>query len=301
MLKILVAGGSGLIGSNVLKKLKQKNHETVLLSTRKNLANNENCLYWDPENGIFPVMDLGSFDACLNLCGAPIFDKAFTEQRKEELKRSRTLPIQFLATQFKQAGVTLPYFISSSATGFYPNICLNEINEASTTGQGFIPELVRQWEEVVNDFADTAFKRCIIRIGIVFSSKGGFLQQLAKPIRMFAGAVPGSGKQMISWIHEDDLADMIIEAIEKQLQGIFNAAAPQPNTLENISKQVAATLHRPLFLPHIPEWVLKLAFGSERYKLLLTSQKVSSKKIQSEGFRFRYHSSAEAIHQLLSE
>lgn len=301
MPKLLIAGGTGLIGSNVIKKLKQKNYEVVLLSTQKSKPNNVDTFYWNPERDLFPLLDLTSIDACINFCGAPIFDKGFTEDRKRELTRSRLLPIEFLAKQFKKAACELPIFISTSATGFYPNICLTELDEDSTSGDWFLSDLVRQWEQAVDAFSGIAKKRCIIRTGIVLSKEGGFLAQLAKPIRYFVGAVPGPGTQMISWIHEDDMADLVIWAFENKLDGIYNAAAPEPESLANITKQTANVLGRPLIMPNIPVWALKLIFGLERHKLLLTSQKVSSRKIESTGFRFNYHSSRQAIENLLKK
>src|SRR4051812_5026030 len=128
MPKILIAGGTGLVGSNLIQKLKQRKCKLVLLSTQKHKQNNVDVFYWNPELDIFPLMDLKEIDICINFCGAPIFDKAFTVGRKEELQKSRIIPIQFLAKQFMRAGCKVPYFISTSATGIYPNICLNEID-----------------------------------------------------------------------------------------------------------------------------------------------------------------------------
>jgi len=301
MSKILIAGGTGLIGSNLVNKLKQKKHEIVLLSTQRLKSNSVDTFYWNPETNTFPSIDLQSIDACINFCGAAIFDKAFTVERKAELTRSRVLPIQFLIQQFKQANCRLPYFISASATGIYPNICLNELHEDSTMGNNFISKLVKEWEDTIFSFSETSDIQCALRIGIVFSDKGGFLDQLAKPIRLFAGAIPGSGQQVISWIHINDLTDLFIHAVENKLSGIYNAVGPHPNTLKNITKQVADALHRPLFLPNIPEWALKLLFGNERYELLLCSQQVKNDKIMSTGFHFSYDQSQIAINNLLKK
>jgi uncharacterized protein (TIGR01777 family) len=301
MPKILIAGGTGLIGSNLVKKLKQRNFEIVLLSTQKARPNNVDSFYWNPEMDIFPLLDLKTIDACINFCGAGIFDQDFSPERKDILLRSRVLPIQFLAKQFKKAGCKVPYFISASGTGIYPGICLNELDEDSTAGEGFIPELVTQWEEVIGQFSEVSNKVCIIRIGIVLSAEGGFLHKLAAPIRYFAGAVPGSGKQVISWIHIGDLTDLIIWCMDEQLEGTYNAAAPQPETLSNITRITAKTLGRPLILPKIPVWLLKMLFGKERHQLLLTSQVIDSKKIRFTGFSFKFFRAKEAIQSLLKK
>jgi uncharacterized protein (TIGR01777 family) len=301
MPKILIAGGTGLIGSNLILKLKQKKYEVVLLSTQKNRPNHVDTFYWNPELDIFPLLDLKTIDVCINFCGAPIFDKAFSAGRKKELTSSRVIPIQFLAKQFIKAGCRLPYYISASATGIYPNICLNELHEDSTNGTWFISKLVQEWEAASHTFSVASLKQCILRFGIVFSDKGGFLSKLVQPSRFFAGAIPGPGNQMISWIHIDDLSNMIIYAMEQQLEGTYNATAPEPESLENISKQVVRALGKPQLLPHIPEWMLKIIFGNERHELLMTSQKVSSKKMQDAGFKFSFSKSQAAIDDLIKK
>lgn len=297
---ILVAGGSGLLGSKLVKKLKQKNLSPVLLSTQKQLANNSDTVYWNPEEGIFPDIDLSNVKACFNFCGAGIFDYPITDARKKVLIDSRVKPIEFLMKIFKQNGSHPDCFISASATGYYPNICLNELTEGSTGGDSFISGLVHHWEYAAHHLEHTANKVCIFRIGIVLAPDGGFLEQLAKPVKLFAGAIPGSGRQMISWVHIDDVADMMVMAMEQGWEGTFNATAPHPETLENITRLVAKTLGKPLWLPNIPVWVLKLVFGKERAELLLTNQKVSSRKAVEQGYRFQYLTIEEAIPQLLA-
>ena len=298
MAKILIAGGTGLIGSKLIKKLKQKKYEVVLLSTRRDLPLSSDIHYWNPGKNEFPQIDLSGIQACFNLCGAPVFDKPFTAKRRQELINSRILPLEFLDRQFEIAGLTLPQLISASAIGIYPYICLNEVNEDSTTGNGFIPDLVKVWEAAANGFK-TAAGISVLRIGIVLSETGGFLSQLAKPIRYFAGTVPGDGKQVISWIHVDDLTDLMIWMMEHRINGTFNAVAPQPATLRDITRSTAKALKRPLLLPDIPVWVLNLIFGDERTRILMSSQPVSSKKIEHIGFTFRFTDPDIAIQQLL--
>lgn len=297
---ILVAGGSGLLGSKLVKKLKQKNLYPVLLSTQRELANGDDIVYWHPGNSIFPDIDLTNVKVCFNFCGAGIFDKPITDARKKVLIDSRLKPIEFLLRMFKQSGKHPDCFITASATGFYPNICLNELSEDSTAGDSFVSGLVHHWEQAAHRFEHTANRICIFRIGIVFAAEGGFLEQLAKPVSLYAGAIPGSGKQVISWIHIDDVADMMITAMEQGWQGTFNATAPHPETLENITRLAARTLGKPLWLPHIPKWVLRLVFGKERAKLLLTDQRVSSRKAVECGYKFQYNTMEEAIPQLLA-
>ncbi len=296
--KILIAGGTGLVGSNLLKLLKQKKYEVIILTTQQNKANGIDLLYWNPMKNELPTNELKEIEYCINLCGKGIFDENFTSSRKKELLESRTIPIQclmdFFSTQSRFKG-----FVSATAIGIYPNTCLTILDEHSTKGKGFVADLVQTWEDTIKHYESPNYTTCTLRLGIVLSNQGGFLAKLSKPIRYFMGAIPGSGKQYVSWIHIDDLCQMFIHAIENKLNGTFNAVAPTPNTLGNISKQIAKKLKRPSLMPHIPVFVLKLLFGEERHELLLTDQQVNSDKIQSTGFKFIYHSSEQAITQLL--
>lgn len=299
MSEILLAGASGLIGSKLIKKLKQKNYKIVLLSTQKSKHSPPEILYWNPEKGIFPDVDLRRFSACFNFCGAGIFDAAITENRKRILLDSRILPINFLLSNFEKQNIRLPHFISASASGYYPNICLNELNENSTAGDGFISHLVKTWEQNAALFKLKAEKLSIVRIGIVLSAEGGFLKKLLHPFKYYCAAIPGSGKQNISWIHIDDLCDLFIHIMENKLEGIYNASAPNPDTLENLTRKIGHILKKPIWLPNIPVFALRLIFGSERTELLLSSQIISSRKIRDNGFSFKYTISEEALKDLL--
>lgn len=299
MNNVLIAGGTGLVGSKLVKKLKQKNYNIVFLSTRPEAKELKDRYYWNPDIDIFPDIDLSKFDFCINLCGAGIFDKNFTDERKSYLLKSRVKPINLLLNHFKKQQVKLPMFISASASGYYDNICLNGINEASTHGTGFISELVQDWEKAAESMKEVSELVSIVRIGIVMAENGGFLAPLKNSISAFAGAVPGNGKQVISWIHIDDLCDAFIHIMENKLSGVFNGTAPNPENMENITRYVARQLHRPLWLPNIPIWALKIIFGSERYKLLLTSQNIAPYRLLYAGFKFRYNSASEAIAHLI--
>lgn len=299
MLKILVAGGTGLIGSNLITKLKQKNFNVILLSTQKNKADNVSVFYWQPYQNELPMQALEGVDVCINLCGAAIFDKAFTIERKKELFDSRIISTNVLFEGFKKRNTPLLHYIAGTASGIYPNICSEKLTEDSTKGEGFISDLVDQWELAAHQFDAIAKHVSIIRTGIVFSRHGGFLKQLAMPVKLFVGAVPGNGKQMISWIHIDDWSNLLLHILENQLDGVYNAAASNPTQLQTLTKEIAKVLHRPLLLPNIPIAALKLLFG-ERHQLLLTSQILSSEKIKNTGFNFQFESSYLAIQNLLN-
>ena len=298
MNNVLIAGGTGLIGSKLVIKLKQNNYKIVFLSTRPNANNLKDSYYWNPEQGIFPDIDLAQFSCVINLCGAGIFDKDFSDERKKILLNSRIQPIHMLLQQFQLQNVKLPVFISASASGYYENISSEGLNEASPHGRGFISELVQQWEATALKMQTVSERVAIVRIGIVMAEQGGFLEPIRKSLKLFAGAVPGPGHQVISWIHIDDLCDAFIYIMEKKLSGVFNGTAPHPETISNITKLLAKQLKRPLWLPNIPVWALKIIFGKERHLLLLSSQNIAPYRLLYEGFKFQHPYADEAIQSL---
>ncbi|MDP2176564.1 MAG: TIGR01777 family oxidoreductase [Bacteroidota bacterium] len=296
--KILICGGTGLIGSNLVQKLKQKNFEVVLLSTQQSKCNNQDVFYWNPDQDKIDEKALIDVDVIVNLSGQGIFDKPFTEKRKQELIDSRVKPLAILLKTIQKNKLQLPQLISASAIGYYPNICSNKLDENSTKEDAFISNLVNEWEKSALEFEKINTKVCVFRFGIVLSNKGGFIKKLAQPIKFFIGAIPGNGKQIISWIHIDDLTNMIVWAIDKQLNGTYNAVTPNPTDITRITKLLASQMNRNILLPNIPEFMISLIFGKERGQLLLSSQIVSSNKIQSTGFNFNYSNIEKAIENI---
>lgn len=299
MIKFLIAGGSGMIGSKLVKKLKQNNIEFVFLSTQNKTNGLKNSFHWNPELDIFPELDLKTFDAVINFCGAGIFDQTIDDKRKKILYDSRIKPIEALNKAFERQNIKAPIFVSASATGYYDNISSEIINENSPKGQGFLADLVEAWEKTIFSSHHISDNICAIRIGIVLSDTGGFLRPISKSIKYYAGSAVGSGKQMVSWIHVDDLCNMILFAINKKLQGAFNASSPNPESMESITKMSAKLLHKPLFLPNVPPFALRLLFGNERHKLLLTDQKIMPTKMIENGFEFKYPVLKDALENLL--
>jgi uncharacterized protein len=296
--KILICGGTGLVGSNLVQKLKQNKIEVVLLSTQKSKCNNQDVFYWNPDQNLIDEKALTDLDAIVNLSGQGIFDKPFTEKRKQELLDSRVKPLELLFTTIQKMNITIPLMISASAIGYYPNICSTQLDENSTGVETFISTLVDKWEKAALEFEKIGTKVCVFRIGIVLSSKGGFVQKLAQPIQYYLGAIPGSGQQIISWIHIDDLANMMIWAMNHSLTGTYNAVAPNPESIDKITQLIAEKMNRKILLPNIPELMISLIFGKERGQLLLSSQMVSSNKIQSTGFNFNYSNIEKAIENI---
>ena len=158
--------------------------------------------------------------------------------------------------------------------------------------------VVQAWEQAVDGFSKLNIKVAKVRIGLVLSNKGGALKEIAKPIKFGVGAAFGSGKQWQSWIHINDLAKTFLFVLENELDGVYNGVAPNPVTNNELTKTVAKVLNKPLFLPNIPEFVMKMVLG-EMHIILFESQRVSSKKIETKGFEFEFHHLEPALEDLL--
>jgi uncharacterized protein (TIGR01777 family) len=189
--------------------------------------------------------------------------------------------------------------VSASAIGVYPTSLTNYYEEDCVeVSNSFLGNVVKRWEETTDGFKALGCKVAKIRIGLVLAKKGGALPEIIKPIKLGVGAAFGDGKQWQSWIHVQDLADMFIYAVDYQLVGVYNGVAPNTVTNKEFTKIVASVLQRPLILPNIPKFVMKLILG-EMHILLFESQRVSSKKIEEKDFYFRFVNLRPALEDLL--
>ncbi|MGI9545879.1 MAG: TIGR01777 family oxidoreductase [Flavobacteriaceae bacterium] len=303
-MKILIAGATGLVGRDLVSLCVEKGLEINFLTTKKeklgSIANAKG-FYWNPAEGEIDVNCLEGVSAVINLAGAPIA-KRWTSAHKEEILNSR---VQSLSTlyrgleQMEQGSVTS--FVSASATGIYPHSLTTYYNENDRVhADGFAASVVEAWEEEAERINRLVPQLAIIRIGLVLTNQGGVLLKMAKPVDLYAGAAFGSGKQWQSWIHVRDLSRMLLYVCEKNLAGKFNAVAPNPVTQNKLIKELAKVLNRPVFLPNIPSVILRILLG-EMSEILTSSQRVSSKKIESYGFDFKYQNICAALDQLYVE
>ena len=193
----------------------------------------------------------------------------------------------------------IKHIVSASAIGVYPS-SLQKLyfEEEEKIDDSFVSKVVVQWESAVNNFKDLGLKVSKIRIGLVMAENGGMLEKLKEPVNFNIGAPLGSGKQWQSWIHIKDLTQIFLYVLENQLAGTFNGVAPNPVTNKEMTQEVAKQLDKPLWLPNVPKFVLKAAFG-EMSTLLLSSQLVSSKKIEGQGYHFEYVHLQPALEDLL--
>ncbi|PIB30671.1 TIGR01777 family oxidoreductase [Maribacter sp. 4G9] len=303
-MKILITGATGLVGTELVSQCHAKGHAVHFLTTNKNKLESRSNLkgfYWNPGNGEIDIRCFDGVSAIINLAGASI-SKRWTPKYKKQIMDSR---IDSLATLRKALG-NLPNhnittMISASAIGIYPDSLSNYYEESEDAiDNSFLGEVVAAWEEKSNEFTNLGMLVSKIRIGLVLSDRGGALPQMAKPVKYYAGAAFGSGQQWQSWIHVSDLARIFLFAMENELEGTYNGVSPNPVTNNRLIKEIARVLNRPLFLPNIPEGVMELILGEMSY-LLFASQRVSSKKIEEEGFIFEYQNICSALENIYGE
>ncbi|MGB5700858.1 TIGR01777 family oxidoreductase [Muriicola sp.] len=290
-MSVLITGATGLIGQAITQKLREQNIAVHYLTTRKGKIKKEEGFkgfHWDPKKGEIDMHCFEGVTAVINLAGSSISQR-WTKTNKKKILRSRLDSLQTLRKGIENLKVSsIKSFVSASAIGIYPNSLDRYYTEDITdVDSSFLGEVVSKWEEEISLFNNLKFSVAAIRIGLVLSQEGGALPAMAKPIKYYVGAAFGSGEQWQSWIHIEDLARQFLFVIDQELQGVFNGVAPNPVTNTKLTKEIAVVLNRPLILPNIPRGVMQLVLGDMSY-VLFASQRVSSKKIEEEGFEF-YH------------
>lgn len=300
-MKVLITGATGLVGQAIVEELWQLGYSVNYLTTsKKKLVSKENYrgYLWNPSKG---EIDLKSFDgvtAIINLAGASIA-KRWTPKQKKIILNSRVDSLRTLKTGLSKIDrKNIKSVISASAVGVYPDSKSTYYDENfKGVDDSFLGEVVEAWEQEVDKLNIFDLKIAKIRIGLVLSNKGGALPQMAKPIKNYVGAAIGSGEQWQSWIHLEDLARLFVFTLENNLEGVYNGVAPNPVTNSKLTRELADVLKKPLFLPNVPAFALRLILGDMAY-ILLASQRVCSKKIQEEGFDFLHSNVNGALNEI---
>ncbi len=298
---VLITGATGLIGQEIVKQCHAQGITVHYLTTSKSKLNKEENykgFYWNPNANEIDHNCFNGVSAIVNLVGASI-SKRWTSSYKKQILDSRTKTAKLLQDTIIKHKYEVDYVVSASAIGVYPTSLTNYYEEDSTkVSKTFLGEVVEQWEGVVDGFKTLGSKVAKVRIGLVLAKDGGALPEIVKPIRYGAGAVFGDGKQWQSWIHVQDLASIFMHALQYQLEGVYNGVAPNAVTNKELTKVAASVLKRPLILPNIPRFVMRLVLG-EMHILLFESQRVSSQKIEDKGFNFTYANLRPALEDLL--
>lgn len=300
---MLVTGATGLIGNELVSLLLKNGVYINYLTTSEDKLQSEqrySGFYWNPDNGNIDENCIDDVDAIIHLAGASV-SKRWTQAYKQEILESRILSTNVLYSLLKNKPNKVKQFISASAIGIYPDSKEKVYSEDSTeTDNSFLGNVVKKWEEAVDQIKRLDIKVAKVRTGIVLSGNGGALTEMAKPVKMGVGSPLGTGKQMQSWIHIQDLVGIYYYILTHELDGVYNAVAPYPVTNATLMKTVAKVLNMPFFMPNVPKFMLEAVLG-EMHQILLSSQNVSARKIIGDGYQFKYLSLEKAIKEALKK
>jgi hypothetical protein len=297
---VLITGASGLIGKPLSRLLLENGYTVHQLSRNISKANKDVKIFkWDVSRMTIDESCLDNVDAIINLAGEGIADKAWTNKRKIEIVKSRTDSLKLLYDLLKKKPEhNVKTFISSSAVGHYGDRKDEILNEKSEPGTDFMANTCLSWERSAVKIEALVPRLIIFRTGVVLSKEGGALPQLAKPIKLGFGAVLGTGKQWVPWIHIEDTIRIFLYALENEnINGVFNMAAPFPVTNAELTKACANQFKKPLWLPHVPEIALRIALG-EMSRVVLNSTRISADKLIETGFKFKFSKIESALQHL---
>ena len=299
MATILITGGTGLVGRALSKALLEKGHSVIILTRKIEVMadhpQSKNGIQWAQWNVESQTIDkdaVARADYIIHLAGAGVADKRWTKKRKQEILDSRVKSGALLVNALNKIENKVKAVITASAIGWYgadpviPNP--NPFLEDAPADTAFLGDTCRQWEQSIEPVTQLKKRLVKLRIGIVLSKDGGALKEFIKPLQFGVAAILGNGKQMISWIHIDDLVNMFMAAIENEyMNGIYNAVAPQPVSNKELTLELARS-RKKFFIPfYVPSFILKLMLGEMSIEIL-KSATVSSTKIHQAGFNFKF-------------
>lgn len=298
MKTIIIAGGSGTVGSRLAQILKTKEYKTLVLTRNKEKCTRDSSfIYWDVENGEVDNR-ITEADSIINLAGSGIADGRWTNKRKEEIMSSRVDSTRLLISSIKNHSIPLESYISASAIGYYGDGGTQLLTEESDViTKEFLSDVCVRWEEEAHKAKSLCPSFSIIRIGTVLSKQGGALEKMDKSIPYGIASYLGSGDQLMSWIHIDDLCHMITFLLEKRLSGIYNGVAPEVLSNKEFTKILRNTVNPKALLVGTPSLALKLALG-EMSRVVLNNSNISAQKILKSGFSFKYPTLRNALDDL---
>ena len=304
-MRIVVTGGTGFIGRPLCQKLLELGHTVTVLTRNPDAARSRldpriAAIGWQGSRGATDEMmtALSSAEIVINLAGAPIAEGRWTEQTKDRLRRSREGTTSALVAALAKLQARPVLLISASAIGYYGPRQDDQLREDAPSGIGFLASLCREWEAAARAAERLGVQVVVPRIGVVLGRNGGALARMLPAFRLGLGGPLGSGTQWLSWIHLDDLIELLLFLFHEAASGPVNATAPQPVTNEEFSRVLGQTLGRPTWL-RTPSFALKFLFGQMAEELLLTGQRVVPARAEAMGFRFRYPTLSEALHAIL--
>ncbi len=301
-MKVLITGGSGLIGKVLTQFLKDAGHDVAILTRKVNPKLKVKQYQWDPRVHEIDSEALFNVDCIIHLAGANIAEKRWTKKRWEEMYSSRVASAEFLFEKVKEDQIPLKSFISSSAIGWYGADTSEQVfTEEAACADDILGDLSLAWEAAADSFSDIGCSVSKVRTGIVLTNGGGALPKMMKPILFGMGSPIGSGMQYMPWIHMDDLCAIYKQLLEQKLPaGVYNGVSPEHVTNKDLTRLLAKVLQRPLWLPNVPSFVLSLIFGKMAV-ILLNGSRVSADKLIEKGFQFKYPKTLAALEDVLNK
>lgn len=303
---VIITGGTGLIGNRLCQLLNENGYDTVVLSRKKTsdfITNNNSLVsFWNPEEGIIDESLIVKADYIIHLAGANIGESRWSSKRKQLIQNSRTEPAKFILETLKKRDNKIKAFISASATGYYGSITSDKIfRETDQPGQDFLGETCKKWESAADEFETLGIRTVKIRTGLVLSKNQGALSKMKLPASFGISASFGNGKQYLPWIHIDDLCLIYIQAIQNSnMKGPYNAVAPQHVTNNEFNGSLIRFFKKNHLKTSIPAFLLRIFLG-EMSDILLKGSRISSDKICSTDYKFRYPELHSALKNLLGE
>ena len=295
MEKVLITGGSGLIGRRLSFLLKSRGYEVRILSRSNNPKNSYKTFLWNISEKTINDSAFEDLNHIIHLAGAGIADKRWSEKRKKEIIASRVASTNLLYNTVKRLKTPLDSFISASATGYYGAITSETIfEEKDKPAKDFLGKVCSLWEDSIFQFNEIKIRTVALRTGIVLSKDGGALKKMKTPIITSLG----NGKQYMPWIHIDDLCELYIKAIEDQeFKGAFNAVSSEHISNLSFSKKISKIFNHPFLAIGAPSFILQIVFG-EMSTIILNGSRISANKIKQAGFKFKFENLEKALKNL---
>ncbi len=305
-MRVAITGATGFVGSRLVERLQAEGHQIVVLTRNAErgrqafpataFANVEVVAYTPLAAGDWQGTIAGC-DGVVNLAGEPIAESRWTPERKRLILESRQIGTRNLVVAIAQANPKPGVLVSSSAIGYYGTSETATFDEASPPSNDFLAQVCQAWETEAQKVKDTGTRLVILRTGIVLGM-GGAIAKMLPPFKLFAGGPIGSGQQWFSWIHREDMVNLILMALtQPEMAGVYNATAPNPVRMSEFCHAMGEVLHRPSWLP-VPDFALEILLG-DAAKVVLEGQEVLPKRTQAAGFQFQYQTVRQALQEVL--
>ena len=302
-MRVVIAGGSGLIGRKLIDSLLQEHHEVTLISRTPEKSMKYfigvHVRFWDTKNTADLTGILDGADAVINLTGESIASKRWTQYQKERILTSRIESTRTVVLALQQAHDKPLTLLNASAVGYYGNVPDGEVTESAPQGTGFLADVCAQWEAEALRAQEFGVRVVLLRTGIVLDKQGGALQNILLPFRFFIGGPLGSGRQWFPWIHLQDEVSAILFAMENlNITGSLNLSAPESVRMTDFCRKLGRILHRPSWM-RVPACIVNLVLGEMAEPLLLHGQKMIPKKLIDNGYKFQFPNLEDALRDLL--